>query len=161
MTCGKRMCQCNSGLCVKNTLCDYSPEKNPYESSSGIDLNPFEKNEPFTPDIDTNPIETYYKSSVDENSFNSNCKAPASTVQLYDNLHVFKRDTGVKTNTTPVVELPQVANTVIVNDIPVQVSGSSRRCSLQKITSGHIVIFVTILLIAVIFIVKKQKKNKN
>jgi hypothetical protein len=42
-----RICECNSGLCVKNSLCNYDPKTDPYQSSSGIDMNEYEKNEHF------------------------------------------------------------------------------------------------------------------
>ena len=42
-----RICECNSGLCVKNSLCDYNPKTDPYQSSSGIDMNEYERSEHF------------------------------------------------------------------------------------------------------------------
>jgi len=42
-----RICSCFSGLCVYNPLCDYSPLKRPFDSSSGIDINQYERTEHF------------------------------------------------------------------------------------------------------------------
>jgi hypothetical protein len=36
------MCECNSGLCVKNSLCNYDSKTDPFQSSSGIDINEYE-----------------------------------------------------------------------------------------------------------------------
>jgi hypothetical protein len=47
MTGSGRLCNCNSGICIKSPLCDYDPFKNPFQSSSGVDLNPYERNEDF------------------------------------------------------------------------------------------------------------------
>jgi hypothetical protein len=44
---GKRICNCTGGLCVKKSLCYYDPMSSSYDSSSGIDINPYEKNENF------------------------------------------------------------------------------------------------------------------
>jgi hypothetical protein len=38
-----RMCGCNNDFCIKSPLCDYNTLTNPYDSSSGIDKNQFEK----------------------------------------------------------------------------------------------------------------------
>jgi hypothetical protein len=48
MLSSSRICECNSGLCVKNSLCNYDPKTDPYQSSSGIDMNEYEKSENFT-----------------------------------------------------------------------------------------------------------------
>ena len=42
-----RMCNRNDNFGLKSPLCDYNSFKTPLESSSGIDLNPFEKSEHF------------------------------------------------------------------------------------------------------------------
>ena len=47
MLSSSRICECNSGLCVKNSLCDYNPQTDSYQSSSGIDMNEFERSENF------------------------------------------------------------------------------------------------------------------
>jgi hypothetical protein len=47
MLSSSRICECNSGLCVKNSLCNYDPKTNPYQSSSGIDMNEYERSENF------------------------------------------------------------------------------------------------------------------
>jgi hypothetical protein len=47
MLSSSRICECNSGLCVKNSLCNYDPKTDPYQSSSGIDINDYERNEHF------------------------------------------------------------------------------------------------------------------
>ncbi len=47
MLSSSRICECNSGLCVKNSLCDYNPKTDPYQSSSGIDMNEYERSEHF------------------------------------------------------------------------------------------------------------------
>ena len=47
MLSSSRICECNSGLCVKNSLCDYNPKTDPYQSSSGIDMNEYERSESF------------------------------------------------------------------------------------------------------------------
>jgi len=47
MLSSSRICECNSGLCVKNSLCNYDPKTDPYQSSSGIDMNEYERSEHF------------------------------------------------------------------------------------------------------------------
>jgi hypothetical protein len=47
MLSSSRVCECNSGLCVKNSLCNYDPKTDPYQSSSGIDMNEYERSENF------------------------------------------------------------------------------------------------------------------
>ena len=47
MLSSSRICECNSGLCVKNSLCNYDPKTDPYQSSSGIDMNEYERSENF------------------------------------------------------------------------------------------------------------------
>ncbi len=47
MLSSSRICECNSGLCVKNSLCNYDPKTDPYQSSSGIDINEYERSENF------------------------------------------------------------------------------------------------------------------
>lgn len=42
-----RLCGCNNDFCMKTSLCNYNPLLNPYDSSSGIDKNPFEMKESF------------------------------------------------------------------------------------------------------------------
>ena len=43
-----RLCRCNNDFCLKTAMCDYNPLSNPFESSSGIDKNPFEMKEDFS-----------------------------------------------------------------------------------------------------------------
>lgn len=47
MLSSSRICECNSGLCVKNSLCNYDTKTNSYQSSSGIDINEYERDEHF------------------------------------------------------------------------------------------------------------------
>jgi hypothetical protein len=42
-----RLCSCNNDFCLKSPLCDYNTLLNPYDSSSGIDKNQFERKEDF------------------------------------------------------------------------------------------------------------------
>jgi hypothetical protein len=42
-----RLCSCNNDFCLKSPLCDYNSLTNPYDSSSGIDKNPYELKEGF------------------------------------------------------------------------------------------------------------------
>ena len=43
-----RLCGCNNDFCMKTAMCNYNPLLNPYNSSSGIDKNPFEMKETYT-----------------------------------------------------------------------------------------------------------------
>jgi len=43
-----RLCGCNNDFCMKSSMCDYNPLLNPYDSSSGIDKNPFEMKENYS-----------------------------------------------------------------------------------------------------------------
>ena len=43
-----RLCDCNNDFCMKTAMCNYNPLLNPYNSSSGIDKNPFEMKESYT-----------------------------------------------------------------------------------------------------------------
>jgi len=42
----KKLCNYNE-FSLKSPFCDYNPRNNPYDSSSGIDINPFEFKENF------------------------------------------------------------------------------------------------------------------
>ena len=42
----KKICNYNE-FSLKSPFCDYNPRNNPYDSSSGIDINPFEFKENF------------------------------------------------------------------------------------------------------------------
>ena len=42
-----RLCNCNNDFCIKSPLCDYNPLLNRFDSSSGIDKNPYELKEQF------------------------------------------------------------------------------------------------------------------
>jgi hypothetical protein len=161
MSLGRSMCNCSGG-CVKNALCDYSPEKNPYESSSGIDLNPFERFEAFTPDLDTNPIQTYYKKSVNENSINSNCQEkPKVTDDLYNELKMYKKVAVpvVVPVAVPIksqLSLNKIEELTTVNSTPIS-SRENSICS-SNINSKHIIAIVVVILIVFIFLNRKNKK---
>ena len=51
---GSRLTNCalRSGLGIENSLCTYNPLTNSYQSSSGIDINQYEKNESFDDVLD-------------------------------------------------------------------------------------------------------------
>ena len=40
-----RLCNCNNDFCLKSPLCDYNPLLKRFDSSSGIDKNPYELKE--------------------------------------------------------------------------------------------------------------------
>jgi len=42
-----RLCGCNNDFCMKSSICEYNPLLNPFDSSSGIDKNPFEMKENY------------------------------------------------------------------------------------------------------------------
>jgi len=68
-----RISNCIGGMCVKNALFDNNPLKNPFDSSSGIDLNPYERNEGFESFEGFNNINKRNRQCVNLNSnFNPN-----------------------------------------------------------------------------------------
>ena len=75
-----RLCGCNNDFCMKTALCDYNPLLNPYDSSSGIDKNPFEMKENYT----NMYINTQNDYNIDKKNYKKNYK------KKHNNKHYIK-----------------------------------------------------------------------